>query len=63
MKTKRAIATIKQYDYTSFEEFQKDIPRMNKKGYALMENVLTHGKISFNSTWTYTAYFIKNDVM
>lgn len=63
---KRTVATIKQFDYTSKDEFQKDIDRMKKKGYFLVENGmlngLTHGEV-LDDTWRYTAYFVKTDMM
>lgn len=59
---KRTILTIKQIDYTSKDEFEKDIPKMREQGYRLIENEFnnnfTHGDI-IGDTWTYTAYFSK----
>lgn len=34
---KRFISEIRQYDYTSKEEFLNDIPKMKEKGYHLIE--------------------------
>lgn len=64
---KRTIATIKQFDYTSKEEFEKDIPKMKEKGYTLIEggmfnNCLQHQEIE-DIKWKYTASFIKSDMM
>lgn len=53
---RRTVATIKQYDYESKEEFEKDIPNMKKKGYHVMStNDFKHGEIygSEDSKWKY----------
>lgn len=34
---KKTHTTIKSYDYSSWDELKKDIPKMEKKGYRLME--------------------------
>lgn len=67
---KRTVATIKQYDYTSKEEFLKDIPKMLEKGYTLVDNgmindCLKHGEIvgDDDGKWKYTAYFLKSPMM
>ncbi|GCD12623.1 hypothetical protein [Clostridium tagluense] len=64
---KRTVATIKQFDYTSKEEFDKDIIVMKKKGYTLIENgmynnYLNAGKID-DSTWKFSAYFVKSSLL
>lgn len=60
---KRSVLTIKEYDYTSKEEFEKDIEVMKKKGYTLIEggafNGLTHHEVVGSDTWKYSAYFFK----
>jgi hypothetical protein len=64
---KRVISTIQQIDYTSKDEFLKDILKMKEAGYRLIENgmfygVLQHGEIQDNE-WAYTAYFVKSEMM
>ena len=68
---KKNVATIKQYDYKSWEDFQKDIPKMQEKGYWLIEE----GRFGFseqfaprkiddeNYEYKVTAYFIKSDMI
>ena len=65
---KRTISTIKQFDYTSKEEFEKDIKSMKEKGYTLINNgmfnnSLTAGKITGDDKWKYTGYFIQSKFM
>lgn len=63
---KRVIATIKQVDYTSKEEYEKDVPKMRAKGYTVVSNdcmmgkVLTTQDIVGDDKWKFTAYFIKD---
>ena len=60
----RTINTIKQKDYTSKKEFEKDIPKMKSKGYQLIENGMFND--AFNPQeidddyWKYTAHFMKS---
>lgn len=58
--SKRTVATIKQYDYTSKEEFEKDIEVMKSKGYFLLNSKeFKHGELK-EDNWKYTGYFIKD---
>lgn len=68
---KRTVATIKQFDYASKEEYEKDIPRMEKRGCfpvngLVLGRTLKDGEIGDSDEdceWRYTAYFIKSDMM
>jgi hypothetical protein len=70
MSAKRTVATVKQFDYTSREAYEKDIPKMKAKGYVPTEGLgwgemLKGGKIvgSEDSEWKYSAFFVKSDMM
>lgn len=62
---KRSIATVKCYDYTSKEEFEKDIEPMKEKGYRVIEKgmfngAINHGEIvGSENKWKYSAWFLK----
>jgi len=63
---KRSILTIKQYDYTSIEEFKKDSEEMIKKGYILLDEKyldgkFNHGEVTFGK-WKYTACYMKDNI-
>lgn len=64
---KRNIATIKQNDYTSKEEFEKDIEKMKEKGYILICNGMYSGVLEpqeiNDGIWKYTAHFIKSNLI
>lgn len=65
---KRVAATIKECDYTSKEEFERDIPRMKEKGYKLICDGMYHGmlhpsEIEGDDYWHYTASFVKSTMM
>lgn len=63
---KRTVVTIKQFDYTSKEEFKKDIERMKKKGYSLIKDGMFGGVLEPNelndNKWKYTAFFMKSSL-
>ena len=63
---KRTATTIKQFDYTNKEEFKKDIERMKKKGYTLINNGMFGGTLEPNELnddkWKYTAFFMKSSL-
>lgn len=66
MAKKRTVCTIKQFDYTSKEEFEKDISRMREKGYHLIKKNdygwsehFGHDELD-DAVWKYTAYFMKD---
>ena len=64
--SKRTIATIKQFDYTSKEEFENDIKTMKSKGYVLTDGMgynLNSQALEGDDKWKYTAYFIKSDLV
>lgn len=64
---KRQYATIKQFDYSSKEEFEKHKVEMENKGYRLIKGifsgVLDPNEILGDDNWKYSASFIKSDMM
>ena len=61
---KRAFLTLKCYDYASESDFQKDIPLMAEKGYALctwkgFEHGYASGALEDDMEYKYYAYFQK----
>lgn len=60
---KRAVSTIKQYDYTSKEDFEKHKKEMKEKGYFLIEGLFDgwlDAKEIDDVKWKFTASYIKS---
>lgn len=66
MKKRRQYAVIRQYDYTSKAEFEKHVKEMESKGYVLVKGFYG-GQLDPSEmdgeVWTYTASFIKSDML
>ena len=64
---KRQYATIKSFDYSSKEEFEKHKIQMENKGYRLVKGiysgVLDPSEIDNDDNWKYSASFIETDMM
>ena len=64
---KRQYATIKLFDYSSKEEFEKHKIEMENKGYRLAKGiysgVLDPSEIDNDDNWEYSASFIETDMM
>lgn len=64
---RRQYATIKQFDYSTKEEFKKHKVEMENKGYRLVKDIfsgiLDPGELGNDENWKYTASFIKTDMM
>ena len=64
-KMKRSILTLKQYDYTNQQEFEKHKKEMENKGYMLitdkypLSQFFNHQEIVNGGKWCYTATYIK----
>lgn len=61
---KKYVSTIKQYDYSSKEEFEKHKKEMLEKGYFLIENGMLKGALDpqelQDEKWKFTAAYIKS---
>lgn len=64
---KRQVSTIKQYDYSGKEEFEKHRKEMQKRGYFLIENGMFKGALDpqelQEEEWKFTAAYIKSPYM
>ena len=62
---KRSVLTVKQYDYSSIEEFERHKKEMKTKGYHLTTtgnfgDAFDHGIINGSEKWVYTACYFKD---
>lgn len=62
---KRTVATIKQYDYRTKEDYENDIPAMKQKGYLPLNTTEFYAGtiVGSDEEYKFTAYFIKSDMM
>lgn len=64
---KRCYGTIRMYDYSSKQEFEKHKKEMEDKRWYLIENGMFNGSMNpaelEDEHWKYTACYIKSDMM
>lgn len=61
---KRAVGIIKQYDYSSKEEFENHKKQLQERGYFLIDGGMLGGVLDpqelQNEKWKFTAAYIKS---